>query len=256
MLVMLTGYSGPPAGAIADSSPTVNSQRSLRGVWPDPDVRAGLRVTARIGVRARLPRTRPKGPRCTVSRTLAAVINRSRPDQILLVTADGTWARVVGCERVNARYVRVLGPFSARVGSRGVAPRGAKREGDGRTPSGVFSLRSGFGTAKNPGLAGSFGWFTAGRADVWVDDPTSRLYNTHQSSPARGRWRSAEKLQITPYRTAQVIGYNQARTAGRGSAIFLHLSTGRPTAGCVSLSAAHLRAVMRWERADAVIAIG
>jgi L,D-peptidoglycan transpeptidase YkuD (ErfK/YbiS/YcfS/YnhG family) len=89
-----------------------------------------------------------------------------------------------------------------------------------------------------------------------VDDPKSRLYNTHQSGPARGRWRSAEKLRIAPYRTAQVIGYNQARTAGRGSAIFLHLNTGRPTAGCVSLSAAHLRAVMRWERADAVIAIG
>ncbi len=231
-----------------------------------------LRPTSEIGVRTRRPLIRPRGPRCPISasqirstptskippktltsRALTRVIDR--PDQVLLVSATGTRARVVGCERVDDGYVQVLGPFAARVGRNGVAGRGLKREGDGRTPSGVFALGSGFGTRKNPGLADSFGWFTVGRTDVWVDDPTSRFYNTHQVRPANGRWRSAEKLQIKPYRAAQVIGYNEARIAGRGSAIFLHVGTGRPTAGCVSLRVDHLQAVMRWERTDAVIAI-
>ena len=260
MLVMLTGCSGPPtyARAVAPES-AAGSARSRPGVWPgawpDPDVRAGLWPSPRIGVRARRARVRPAGPLCPVPTSLTGSIDRTRPDQVLFVTGQGTRARVVGCERVGDGYIQVLGPFAAWIGRHGTAPRAAKREGDGRTPSGVFSLRSGFGTARNPGLATGFGWFKAGRRDVWVDDPRSRLYNTHQQRPVRGRWRSAEKLRIEPYRTAQVIGYNQARTPGRGSAIFLHVSTGRPTAGCVALPAAHLRAVMRWERANAMIAI-
>jgi L,D-peptidoglycan transpeptidase YkuD (ErfK/YbiS/YcfS/YnhG family) len=247
VVLMLTGCS---SAARPESTPP-----SLLRAWPDPDVRAGLQATSRIGVQVRRPLVLPDGPRCSITKALSKAIDRRRPEQVLLVSANGSRARVVGCERVDDEYVRVLGPFAARVGRHGVASRGTKREGDGRTPAGVWALRSGFGTAKNPGLADSFGWFTPGRADVWVDDPASRLYNTHQVGPARGRWHSAEKLRIKPYRTAQVIGYNQARTPGRGSAIFLHRATGRPTAGCVSLGARSLRAVMQWERAGAVIAI-
>jgi len=35
---------------------------------------------------------------------------------------------------------------------------------------------------------------------------------------------------------------------GRGSGIFLHASTGRPTLGCVSLPVPQLVAVLRWLR--------
>jgi L,D-peptidoglycan transpeptidase YkuD (ErfK/YbiS/YcfS/YnhG family) len=241
MLVMLTGYSAPPG--------------SWPGAWPDPQVRAGLRSVAGTGVQARAPRIRPAGPYCPVPASVTTAIDRARPDQVLFVTGKDSRARVIGCERVDDGYVQVLGPFVAWIGRHSIAPRATKREGDGRTPAGVFALRSGFGTAENPGLDRSFGWFKAGRRDVWVDDPASRSYNTHQRRPVHGRWRSAEQLRIAPYRTAQVIGYNRARTPGRGSAIFLHVSTGRPTAGCIALPAAELRAVMRWERADAVIAI-
>ncbi len=52
-----------------------------------------------------------------------------------------------------------------------------------------------------------------------------------------------------------MIEYNRTRTPGRGSAIFLHRSTGRATAGCVSLSADHLKAVLQWEQPGTVIAI-
>ena len=276
MLVMLTGYSGPPAGpealdppaagtnAVAEASATAittgiparpgDPLPAAQNRWPNPDLRAGPRPASELGIRVRLPRARPTGPACTVPKALSGSVERRRPEQVLLVTADGTRARVVGCERGVDGYVQVLGPFRAWVGRQGVARPGRKREGDGRTPAGVFTLGSGFGT-DNPGLTDSFGWLRIGRADVWVDDPRSRFYNTHQRGPAHGRWRSAEKLRIKPYRTAQVIDYNQARTRGRGSAIFLHLATDRPTAGCVALASGPLRAVMRWERTDVVIAI-
>jgi L,D-peptidoglycan transpeptidase YkuD (ErfK/YbiS/YcfS/YnhG family) len=256
VIVLSTGYSSQPGLVrVAGARQSPSASAVSRPAWPDPDLRAGLGSASRIGVQARRPLVRPHGPRCPITKAVLVALDHRRADQVLLVRASGTRAQVVGCERVGEEYLRTLGPFAGRVGRNGVASHGKKREGDGRTPSGIFDLRSGFGTAKNPGLPDSFGWFKTRRADVWVDDSTSGLYNTHQVGPAEGRWQRAEKLRIRPYRTAQVIDYNRARTPGRGSAIFLHRDTGRPTAGCVSLRVKPLRAVMRWERAGAVIAI-
>ena len=51
---------------------------------------------------------------------------------------------------------------------------------------------------------------------------------------------------VPPYDYGAVIAYNTARTPGLGSAIFLHVGTGGPTAGCVSLPVAELLKVLRW----------
>jgi L,D-peptidoglycan transpeptidase YkuD (ErfK/YbiS/YcfS/YnhG family) len=174
--------------------------------------------------------------------------------QVVVVRSAGTTATVQACRRhQDGTYVRALGPYSGHVGYAGVAPVGAKREGDGRTPGGLFALRGGFGAGPNPGLLS--GWFTVDARDVWVDDPGSSLYNTHQRTPAAGRWTSAESLAIPAYRYAQVIGYNESRRPGLGSAIFLHLDSGGATAGCVSVSESALLALLRWSRPNAVIAI-
>jgi L,D-peptidoglycan transpeptidase YkuD (ErfK/YbiS/YcfS/YnhG family) len=174
--------------------------------------------------------------------------------QVLVVDGSGTKARVTACAKTSSGgYQAALGPFDGRVGRSGVAATGAKREGDGKTPSGVFPLRGGFGTRPDPGL--KIHWMRVTRNDVWVDDSRSKLYNTHQVLPARGRWTSAERLYIAAYEYAQVIGYNEARKAGLGSAIFLHVDTGRPTAGCVSLPRAALVKVLRWQKPGAVVVI-
>ena len=60
------------------------------------------------------------------------------------------------------------------------------------------------------------------------------------------------------YNYGAVIAYNTARTPGLGSAIFLHVSHGSSTAGCVALPTDQLLALLRWldpGRAP-VIAIG
>jgi L,D-peptidoglycan transpeptidase YkuD (ErfK/YbiS/YcfS/YnhG family) len=185
-------------------------------------------------------------PSCTVPSGVSAA-------QVVVVVSSGSRATVRACSRKGSRYVTDLGPYSGHVGSNGVSP--AKREGDLRTPAGVFALRGGFGASPDPGLrVGS--WLRVDSHDVWVDDPSSDLYNTHQRTPAAGRWSSAEPLRGTPaYQYAQVIGYNESRTPGRGSAIFLHVDLGHGTAGCVSLPTSPLLAVLRWERSGAVIAI-
>ena len=178
----------------------------------------------------------------------------SSGSQVLLVVGSGSAATVKACERRGSQWVSVLGTMRGHVGRRGVAPAGAKREGDLRTPSGTYSLGLGFGQTASPGVA--FPWRTADSQDVWVDDSRSVLYNTWQRKPANGRWTSAEDLEISALlRYAQVIDYNTERAPGRGSAIFLHVDHGSGTAGCVSLPTTTLLKVLRWERSGARIVI-
>ena len=173
--------------------------------------------------------------------------------QVVLVDSSGSAAAVRACRRTGRGYTTDLGPYYGHVGRNGVTA--SKREGDMSTPAGVFPLRGGFGVYGNPGL-GVGSWLRVDAADVWVDDPSSSLYNTHQRTPAGGRWASAEELYNQPaYNYAQIVGYNEARTPGLGSAIFFHVDKGAGTAGCISLPTQSLLAVFRWERSGAVMAI-
>ncbi|HET8983704.1 MAG TPA: hypothetical protein VFN47_13520 [Pedococcus sp.] len=173
--------------------------------------------------------------------------------QVVLVDSSGSAAAVRACRRTGSGYTTDLGPYYGHVGRNGVTS--SKHEGDMSTPAGVFPLRGGFGVYGNPGL-GVGSWLRVDAADVWVDDSSSSLYNTHQRTPAGGRWASAEELYNQPaYNYAQIVGYNEARTPGLGSAIFFHVDKGAGTAGCISLPTQSLLAVFRWERSGAVMAI-
>ncbi|WP_461022319.1 L,D-transpeptidase family protein [Thalassiella azotivora] len=239
------------AGAVEVSVPSATGRppEPTSGFVPVPPPQATLVVTPDAGGTGAPDAGRSEsgtGEACDVGRAAGA-------DQVVVVRSSGTRATVRACARGDdGSYVTELGPYRGYVGYSGVT--GSKREGDGATPAGVHPLRGGFGTRPDPGLAQ--GWFVTGAADVWVDDPDSPHYNTHQRKPADGRWASAEDLVNPPaYDYAQVIGWNESATPGRGSAIFLHVSTGNPTAGCVSLPRSDLLEVMRWQRSGAVIAI-
>jgi L,D-peptidoglycan transpeptidase YkuD (ErfK/YbiS/YcfS/YnhG family) len=227
---------------------------------PTPTAASGQRSAPGSKV-AKRPAARVTGDKAGSTRSTGSSAPRcvvpagARASQVLVVRSSGTRATVRACSRTtDGSYRTDLGPYSGYVGRSGVTSAASKREGDGATPAGVYPLRGGFGLKSNPGIPQ--GWFRVDSRDVWVDDPKSTLYNTHQRKPADGRWSSAESLANAPaYDYAQVIGYNEARRPGRGSAIFLHVATGGPTAGCVSLPRAALLEVMRWERSGAVIAI-
>lgn len=169
--------------------------------------------------------------------------------QAVVVTAAAygdTSATLTAYERVAGAWKLAFGPWTARVGTGGLAPPGAKREGDGRTPSGVYGFDFFFGVAADPGVQFPFRR-VASRSIVWDDDPSSPLYNEWVDSGTQPAGADPEPMYVTPaYDYGAVIAYNTARTPGLGSAIFLHVSTGGPTAGCVSLPAAQLLQVLRW----------
>ena len=144
------------------------------------------------------------------------------------------------------------------MGGSGFAAPDAKREGDGRTPSGSYPFDFFFGVLGNPGVRFAYRDIT-GPQIVWDDDPASPLYNQWVDTTTQTPGPSPEPMYNTPaYNYGAVIAYNTARTPGLGSAIFLHVSHGSSTAGCVALPTDQLLALLRWldpGRAP-VIAIG
>jgi L,D-peptidoglycan transpeptidase YkuD (ErfK/YbiS/YcfS/YnhG family) len=212
-----------------------------------------LTVALTMGVALVLGIASPGLPRADAA--VRCDIRGATAPRVIDVTHSGSYATVRGCQRqADGSYLQVLGPYSGRVGYNGVISAASKREGDGRTPAGLYWLHDGFGALANPGLARH--WTMATSRHVWVDDSRSRYYNTMQLEPANGRWTSAEKLLNRPaYDYAQVVAYNRAAVPYAGSAIFLHVGTGGATAGFVSVSASALVALMRWEGSSAQIDI-
>src|SRR5215475_7468443 len=110
----------------------------------------------------------------------ASTASASAPvvQQLITVKAASygtTYATLRAYRLSGGHWVQVAGPWTARVGYHGVARPGAKREGDGKTPSGTYGLSFFFGVQPNPGVY--LPWRHAYSYDYWDDDPASPRYN-------------------------------------------------------------------------------
>jgi L,D-peptidoglycan transpeptidase YkuD (ErfK/YbiS/YcfS/YnhG family) len=183
----------------------------------------------------------------TSPRAAAVAVARRTSSQLVTVTAasyGATQAELTAYRRTGGQWRRVFGPWTAWIGRNGMAPPGAKREGDGRTPSGTFGFGFFFGVDPNPGV--HFPYRRIYSYDVWDDDPSSALYNEWVDDRYANPGAGPEPMDVSAYDFGAVIGYNTARTPGLGSAIFLHLNIGTPTAGCVTLPPGELLEILRW----------
>jgi L,D-peptidoglycan transpeptidase YkuD (ErfK/YbiS/YcfS/YnhG family) len=207
------------------------------------------------------PATTPTPPPTASSLLVTHVAGIGSAQQVITVATQGygtSYADVTAFERDGSGWRQVFGPWSAFVGRNGVAPYGAKREGDGRTPSGVYGFDFMFGVESDPGTHFAYRRIT-GSNIVWDDDSSSANYNRWIDTNTDPAGVSPEPMYNTPsYDYGAVIAYNTARTPGLGSAIFLHVSHGSSTAGCVALPTDELLDVFRWldPARSPVIAIG
>jgi L,D-peptidoglycan transpeptidase YkuD (ErfK/YbiS/YcfS/YnhG family) len=169
------------------------------------------------------------------------------PHQLITVTAasyQATYATLTAYRRTGHGWQQVFGPWAARIGRNGFAPPGLKREGDGRTPSGSFSLLYVFGAGPNPGFRLRYRQLQP--YDYWDDDPGSARYNELVDSRYASPGADPEPMYVSAYYDGVVIGYNTARTPGLGSAIFLHRNIGIATEGCLTLPPGELLPLLRW----------
>lgn len=190
---------------------------------------------------------------------LLSVTQNIAPDtrQILLVADEGFLSfspgKVYALEKSYFAWRQAMNPFDAVIGRNGFAPPGGKREGDGRTPSGVYSLETTFGYAEI--INSKMPYRQALADDLWVDDPNAADYN---------RWVKKHKTRATSYEKMRrndnlykygvVIEYNtQPVIKGHGSAIFLHVwkEPGATTAGCVAVSEPDILKILSWLNPEA-----
>lgn len=157
--------------------------------------------------------------------------------------AGSTYATLTAWEKLSdGSWARRIGPVAARVGSRGIGPA---EEGSQYTPAGTMHLDQSFGRLANPGT--KLPYFVTDPLDWWDENPSSSTYNLHvrRSSSPGG---ASENLYYSgsAYNYGVNMAWNPGRVPGAGSAFFLHVSTGNPTAGCVSIPQADLQAILRW----------
>ncbi|MBI4668865.1 MAG: L,D-transpeptidase family protein, partial [Elusimicrobia bacterium] len=128
-----------------------------------------------------------------------------------------------------------------------------KKEGDFKTPAGVFSLGRGYGY-EGAGPQGS-GWpyQEASERLRCVDDPKSKQYNLVVEETKDKDWNSAEIMRRNDeqYQWVIVVRHNDGEAgpvSGMGSCIFFHVWKDRSssTAGCTALKAKHIELIFKW----------
>jgi D-alanyl-D-alanine dipeptidase len=137
-----------------------------------------------------------------------------------------------------------------------------KKEGDGRSPAGVFPIGPAFGFADTKPDNIKLPYIPLTSATECVDDAKSFYYNAlvDRLSLAAARqpggqfeaapdWTSSEKMrQIAVYQWGAVVDQNSNRQHGAGSCIFLHIWNGPQshTAGCTAMDQTRLEQLLGW----------
>ncbi len=172
--------------------------------------------------------------------------------QILLVIDDGflffNKIKVYPLEKKSDYWDIAFEPLNAVIGRNGFAKAGEKREGDGKTPSGIFSMHLTFGY--DEAIKTKMPYRRALIDDIWIDDPNAGDYNRWVKK-RKNRAASYEKMRRHDnlYKYGIVIEYNTNPVIkGLGSAIFFHVwgGEGVTTEGCVAVSEQDIIKILAW----------
>lgn len=209
-------------------------------------VAAGALVGAQAATSASAPRLPLGLARADGARQLIVVTSASSHSSVATLRAYG---------EVDGAWRLAFGPMTARVGVNGWLAAARRREGDGTTPEGIFSLgKTIYGVDPNPGVAYRYHRLVPG--DYWDENPVPLVrYNTFQHSADTdcadnpyGGDTECLWLERSPYAYFAVVDFNTPATGAYGSAIFLHVGTAGPTAGCISIAQRSLVRILDWLR--------
>ena len=194
----------------------------------------------------------------------------SSAEQVIIVSSSdlhSARARLSAYEKsADGRWIAIEKDVPAFVGARGIVAGADRRQGTNTTPAGTYAITSAFGRKPNPGT--TLPYVHIDTNDAWTYNPkVPATYNLFQSAPVS--WRSyggyVEHLWDLgrQYNYVAVLDYNlstgtittdargvrhtnQPADTRAGGGIFLHVSKGVPTAGCISINESAMRHVMDW----------
>jgi len=168
-------------------------------------------------------------------------------------------------EKHRGQWKAVSGPHQVRLGKTGSAwglglhktPAGAKlkREGDRRTPAGVFYIGGAWGYAEKISKHPRLPYRRVTSRDLWVEDSNSPYYNQHRVLGHEPRLTWEKKAQMKQNDHAHslklFIAHNPPPKAvpNAGSAVFFHIwrrSGKSATFGCTTMPEATLKKLIAW----------
>jgi L,D-peptidoglycan transpeptidase YkuD (ErfK/YbiS/YcfS/YnhG family) len=128
-----------------------------------------------------------------------------------------------------------------------------KREGDRKSPVGIFYLSSFFGYEAGDKLGVFKMPYIQADASIYcVDDPLSKYYNRIvDTDSVQKDWQSAERMVLDNdyYKYGVVVDYNYPKSdTGKGSCIFLHVwrNAQEGTFGCTAVAESKMKQILLW----------
>ena len=161
------------------------------------------------------------------------------------------WQRTAtGWQRVGEEWPGVVGRAGTAWGT-GLHPAKEgpqKKEGDGKSPAGVFAFRTAYGYAADPPKTWKLPYEQATDLEC-IDDPASEHYTKIvDRKQVASDWQSAEQMHRDDalYEWVLDIAHNPEAKPSGGSCIFLHVWSGpeSSTVGCTAMDKAKLEAVL------------
>lgn len=163
-------------------------------------------------------------------------------------------------EKNKGEWKQVGNSWSSRLGRKGLAwglglhpiPAGStlKKEGDLKSPAGVFELGGVWGYDRSIKKRYSLPYTRITSRHLWVEDPESKYYNRQvvlDREPDTEWEKKAQMRQNDPAHSLKLfIAHNAPPNVmkGAGSSIFFHIwreDGGRATAGCTTMAESKLR---------------
>jgi len=124
-----------------------------------------------------------------------------------------------------------------------------KKEGDGKAPAGIFSLKQAFGYFP---FVVDYPYEVYKATDHCVDDVNSKLYNKIvDSNKVNIDYKNKEHMRFPKnyYKYGIVVNHNHIDEAGAikgaGSCIFIHIKK-VPTAGCTVMREEEMKEIIEW----------
>jgi L,D-peptidoglycan transpeptidase YkuD (ErfK/YbiS/YcfS/YnhG family) len=209
-----------------------------------------------------------RAPAAAVDDATASVIPATAQQLITGVIADWRstrvtlrrWRRADGAWRPDGdAWQGVIGKGAAwgaglhGKGAPSQADGPRKREGDGKSPAGVFALRGTYGYAARPPAKAVLPYTQVTADWLCIDDPESPHYTqildrSHLPAGAEVDWKSAEAMRRRDalYTRVVDIAHNPTAKPGDGSCIFFHVwrSAAAATVGCTAMPEARLEALI------------
>jgi D-alanyl-D-alanine dipeptidase len=196
---------------------------------------------------------------------LGVIIHAKIPEtKQLIVVRTGSWNDHSGSlqryEKVHGEWQRVGESIRVKLGRNGLGwgrglhttPKKAKyikKEGDGRSPAGIFMLKQAFGYAP---FKVRYPYEVYRETDHCVDDVHSKFYNKIvDSTKVAVDYHSQEHMKFPKdfYKYGIVVNHNhideKGAVPGAGSCIFIHIKT-VPTAGCTVMQEAEIKDLIHW----------